>query len=74
MEKIKIALLPIFWSGWTRKIWSARGDLNPRPLPWQGSVLPLNYSRRLLFAGQPSPWQGDTLTLHLHSQIVHIIT
>ena len=25
--------------------WSGRGDSNPRPLPWQGSALPLSYSR-----------------------------
>ena len=25
--------------------WSGRRGSNPRPLPWQGSVLPLNYSR-----------------------------
>ena len=25
--------------------WSGRRDSNPRPLPWQGSVLPLNYFR-----------------------------
>ncbi len=25
--------------------WSGRRELNPLPLPWQGSVLPMNYSR-----------------------------
>ena len=25
--------------------WSGKGDLNSRPLPWQGSALPLSYSR-----------------------------
>ena len=25
--------------------WSGRWDLNPRPSPWQGDVLPLNYTR-----------------------------
>ncbi len=25
---------------------SGRRDLNPRPPPWQGGVLPLNYSRK----------------------------
>ena len=25
--------------------WSGRRDSNPRPLPWQGSILPLNYFR-----------------------------
>ena len=28
--------------------WSGERDLNPRPLPWQGSVLPLNYPRAWL--------------------------
>ncbi len=27
------------------KKWSGRRDSNPRPPPWQGGVLPLNYSR-----------------------------
>ncbi|MCC2640552.1 MAG: hypothetical protein K0S45_965, partial [Nitrospira sp.] len=26
-------------------IWSGKGDLNPRPSPWQGDALPLSYSR-----------------------------
>ena len=26
-------------------IWSGRRDSNPRPPPWQGGVLPLNYFR-----------------------------
>jgi hypothetical protein len=25
--------------------WSGKGDLNPRPSPWQGDALPLSYSR-----------------------------
>ena len=25
--------------------WSGGGDLNPQPLPWEGSILPLNYHR-----------------------------
>ncbi len=29
----------------TSNIWSERRDSNPRPSPWQGDVLPLNYSR-----------------------------
>ena len=28
--------------------WSERRDLNPRPSPWQGDVLPLNYFREYL--------------------------
>ncbi len=27
------------------KKWSGKRDSNPRPLPWQGSALPLSYSR-----------------------------
>jgi hypothetical protein len=27
--------------------WSGRRDSNPRPPPWQGGVLPLNYFRKL---------------------------
>ena len=30
-----------------RKRWSGKGDLNPRPSPWQGDALPLSYSRSL---------------------------
>ena len=26
-------------------VWSGRRDSNPRPPPWQGGVLPLNYFR-----------------------------
>lgn len=29
------------------EVWSGRRDSHPRPLPWQGSILLLNYSRRL---------------------------
>ena len=27
--------------------WSGKGDLNPRPSPWQGDALPLSYSRSM---------------------------
>ncbi len=27
------------------RFWSGRRDSNPRHLPWQGSILPLNYFR-----------------------------
>ena len=30
-----------------KKLWSGRRDSNPRPPPWQGGVLPLNYFRKL---------------------------
>src|SRR4051812_48058457 len=32
----------------TPAIWSGRRDSNPRPPPWQGGVLPLNYFRIIL--------------------------
>lgn len=32
-------------------IGSGRWELNPRSLPWQGSVVPLNYARLVLRAG-----------------------
>ena len=31
-----------------QSLWSGRRDSNSRPLPWQGSVLPLNYFRSKL--------------------------
>ncbi len=31
--------------GKSRKNWSGKRDLNPRPSPWQGDALPLSYSR-----------------------------
>jgi hypothetical protein len=36
--------------GYAAKIWSGRRGSNPRPPPWQGGVLPLNYFRK---AGVP---------------------
>ncbi len=30
-----------------KESWSGKGDLNPRPSPWQGDALPLSYSRSL---------------------------
>src|SRR5699024_5291853 len=33
------------------KRWSGRRDSNPRPPPWQGGVLPLNYFRLLINNG-----------------------
>ena len=36
-------------------IWSGRRDSNPRPRPWQGRILPLNYFRiKLNGAGEGS--------------------
>src|SRR5690606_20514087 len=32
-----------------RRSWSGRRDSNPRPSPWQGDVLPLNYFRSTQF-------------------------
>jgi hypothetical protein len=31
-----------------RLVWSGRRDSNPRPPPWQGGVLPLNYFREIM--------------------------
>ena len=35
-----------------RQVWSGRRDSNPRPPPWQGGVLPLNYFREINGAGE----------------------
>lgn len=34
--------------------WSGKGDLNPRPSPWQGDALPLSYSRS---------WEGRSILI-----------
>ena len=34
-----------------RRKWSGRRDSNPRPRPWQGRILPLNYFRETGVAG-----------------------
>jgi hypothetical protein len=36
-----LAIPPYNWN------WSGRRDSNPRPPPWQGGVLPLNYFRKM---------------------------
>ena len=38
----------------TRELWSEGRDLNPRPSPWQGDVLPLNYPRENTCRGTDS--------------------
>src|SRR5690625_3664908 len=30
-------------------LWSGRRDSNPRPPPWQGDILPLNYFRKIFY-------------------------
>ena len=40
--------------------WSGKGDLNSRPLPWQGSALPLSYSRA---SGSHCIWEEKRLQL-----------
>ncbi len=45
----------------TRGEWSGRRDSNPRPPPWQGGVLPLNYFRAptiVLTSGEPFKAHG----------------
>ena len=37
----------------SKKNWSGRRDLNPRPQPWQGCALPLSYARSLAL---PKPY------------------
>ena len=44
-----VVRLELEWSDRTAEKWCCRGDLNSRPLPYQGSALPLSYGsvRRL---------------------------
>ena len=46
-DKIEESLEKQFWAKLTRAdfVWSGRWDLNPRPSPWEGDILPLNYAR-----------------------------
>ena len=50
---------------------SRRGELNPRPLPYQGSALPLSYSGLIKVSGRrnsnprPSAWKADALPTEL---------
>lgn len=43
-KELQTAALPLGYVAMTWH-WSGRRDLNPRPPPWQGGVLPLNYFR-----------------------------
>ena len=54
----------------TRLLESGRWDLNPRPSPWQGDVLPLNYARgqgRQGLNPQPAVLETAALPIELHS-------
>ena len=46
-------------------IWSGRWGSNPRPPPWQGGVLPLNYSR--VVAINTSISASKPVVKHLHA-------
>ena len=41
--------LPLGYAAILINKWSGRRDSNPRPPPWQGGVLPLNYFRDVDF-------------------------
>jgi hypothetical protein len=45
-------------------VWSGGPDLNRRPSPWQGDILPLNYHRvnRAKYSKAPGILQHDLLT------------
>jgi hypothetical protein len=44
VKVLQTSALPL---GYAAILWSGRRDSNPRPPPWQGGVLPLNYFREL---------------------------
>ena len=44
VKVLQTSALPL---GYAADIWSGRRDSNPRPPPWQGDVLPLNYFRKM---------------------------
>ena len=46
MKDLQSSALPLGYAAQcSRKKWSGRRDLNPRPQPWQGCALPLSYFR-----------------------------
>ena len=51
IKELQSSALPLGYAAITSK--SERRDSNPRPPPWQGGVLPLNYVRikSILYAG-----------------------
>ena len=59
-----------------RKSWSRWRDLNPRPLPYQGSALPLSYIGKMHWSGRrgsnsrPSAWKADALSTELLPHLV----
>ena len=53
------------------KLWSGRGDSNPRPLPWQGSALPLSYSRSQSAAQSGAEGQNRTDDTSIFSAVLY---
>ena len=53
--------------------WSERRDLNPRPLPWEGSILPLNYSHIADKQSQTAIFHITNMTLYQLSYIGSIL-
>src|SRR5699024_933550 len=45
IKVLQTSALPLGYAAILIKSWSGRRDSNPRPPPWQGGVLPLNYFR-----------------------------
>ncbi len=57
---------------------SQRRELNPRPLPYQGSALPLSYIGQKLSGkrdsnSQHSAWKADALPIELFPLILSIL-
>ena len=46
IKVLQTSALPLGYAAF-KYYWSGRRDSNPRPPPWQGGVLPLNYFRNL---------------------------
>jgi hypothetical protein len=51
---------------------SGRWDSNPRPSPWQGDVLPLNYARKTaLFLAESAETQDRTGDTAIFSRVLY---
>ena len=47
VKVLQTSALPLGYAAFILYIWSGRRDSNPRPPPWQGGILPLNYFREM---------------------------
>ncbi len=45
IKELQSSALPLGYGA--KSHWSGRRDSNPRPRPWQGRILPLNYFRKM---------------------------